>query len=178
VIYLAKIDPISQFRSEHAKVRDALLDLIEAINMRDAPKALEILSQLNVMVGPHFRWEEESLYPVMERFFGRQYLEYLLGVHDRIVKRARELLEILSGGEIKTEQVENLSSIVRNEIIPHPIECDGIALFAEKLSEEEVEKLRNDFERTHKEGVPLLEWAEKIKDEERRRRGLKEKALI
>jgi hemerythrin len=170
---LAKIDPISQFRSEHAKIRDALLDLIDAINRRDVPKALEILTRLNVMVGPHFRWEEESLYPLMEKFFGKQYLEYLLGVHDRIVRRAKEILEILGAGEIKPEQVETLSNIVRNEIIPHPIECDGIALFAEKLSEKEIEKLRDDLERIHKEGIPLLEWAEKIKDEERRKRGLK-----
>ena len=177
MINLTKIDPISQFRSEHVKIRDALLDLIDAINKRDAPKALEILSQLNVIVGPHFRWEEESLYPVMERFFGRQYLEYLLSAHDRIVRRAKDLLEILSVKEIKPEQAETLSSIVRNEIIPHTIECDGISLFAEKLSEEEMEKLRNDLERTHKEGVPLLEWAEKIKDEERIRRGLKARAL-
>lgn len=170
---MAKIDPISQFRSEHAKIRDALLDLIDAINRRDVPKALEILTRLNVMVGPHFRWEEESLYPLMEKFFGKQYLEYLLGVHDRIVRRAKEILEILGAGEIKPEQVETLSNIVRNEIIPHPIECDGIALFAEKLSEKEIEKLRDDLERIHKEGIPLLEWAEKIKDEERRKRGLK-----
>ena len=37
------------------------------------------------------------MYPVFSRFFERDYLEYLLGVHDRIIRRGRELLEVLKG---------------------------------------------------------------------------------
>jgi hypothetical protein len=34
-----------------------------------------------------------------------------------------------------------------------------------------------DLERVEREGVPLLEWAERIKDVERAKRGLKAKVL-
>jgi hypothetical protein len=40
------------------------------------------------------------VYPVFSRFFERDYLEYLLGVHDRIIRRGRELLEVLKGSRL------------------------------------------------------------------------------
>ena len=169
---MARIDPIHEFKADHAKVRDSLLNLIEAINKRDASKALEILVYLDNLVGPHFRWEEESLYPIMEKFFGRQYYLYLLSAHDRIVKRAKELLEVLKKGSISPEEAKVLAGIIRNEVLPHPIECEGITLFAEKLTEEELERLRVDLERARRENVPLLEWSDKIKDVERKKRGI------
>jgi len=177
VLGMSKLDPIAEFRSDHVKVRDMLLDLIDAVNKKDATKALEIMIRLDKITGPHFRWEEEALYLVFERFFGRQCLEYLLGVHDRIIKRGRELVEILSKGEITDEQAKTLTDIIRTEVLSHPIECDGIALFAEKLTQEELDKLAESLKKAREEGVPLLEWAEKIKDAARRERGLKAKAL-
>lgn len=169
---MARIEPIYEFKADHAKVRDSLLNLIEAINEKNAFKALEILVQLDRLVGPHFRWEEECLYPIMEKFFGRQYHLYLLSAHDRIVKRAKELLEVLKKGSISSEEAKTLVDIIRNEILPHPIECEGITLFAEKLTEKELERLRVNLERNRRENVPLLEWADKIKDAERKKRGI------
>jgi polyhydroxyalkanoate synthesis regulator phasin len=174
---MLKLDPISKFKDDHRKVRDMLFELIDAISRRDSQKALKILSDLDRFVGPHFRWEEESLYLMFEKFFGREYLEYLLGVHDRIVKRAKELVEILSKGEITDEQAKKLVDVVRFEILSHPIECDGITLFADKLTQEELKKLVEDLERVERENIPLLEWAERIKDAARKERGLKAKVL-
>jgi len=174
---MSRLDPIAEFRADHVKVRDMLLELIDAISKKDATKALEIMIRLDKITGPHFRWEEESLYLVFERFFGRQYLEYLLGVHDRIIKRGKELVEILSKGKITDEQAKTLPDIIRIDVLSHPIECDGIALFAEKLTREELDKLAEDLERVRREGIPLLEWAERIKDDARKERGLKAKVL-
>ena len=174
---MPKLDPIAEFRADHAKVRDTLLELINAVSKKDATKALELMIRLDKIGGPHFRWEEESLYLTFERFFGRQYLEYLLGVHDRIVKRGKELVEILSKGRISDEQAKILPDIIRNDILSHPIECEGIALFAEKLTKKELDDLAENLERTRKEGIPLLEWAEKIKDAAREKQGLKAKVL-
>lgn len=172
---MAGVDPIAEFRSDHAKVRDSLLELIDAISRKDVQRASEILVRLDGLVGPHFRWEEESLYPALERFYGREYLEYLLGAHDRVVKRARELLEVLRKGVITDEQARALISVIRTDVLSHVIECEGVAIFAEKLSREELNKLAADLERARKENVPLLEWAERIKDVERQKRGLRSK---
>ncbi len=174
---MPKLDIISEIKSDHAKVRDILLELIDTVSKRDAIRALEILLSLDKLTGPHFRWEEESFYPAHVKLFGRQYLEYLLGVHDRIVKRGKELATILAKGEITEEESETLPEVIRNDVLPHPIECDGITLLTSRLSKDDLERMAEDLERCRKEGIPLLEWAETIKDKVRVEKGFKAKAL-
>jgi hypothetical protein len=173
---MARLNAITEIKADHAKVRDILLELIDVIGKQNATKALEILLRLDKLTGPHFRWEEESFYLAHEKFFGRQYLEYLLGVHDRIIKRGKELAEILGSGEITLEQAETLPEVIRNDVLSHPIECEGILLFTEKLTKDELDGLGADLARSRKEDVPLLEWGEKIKDKFRAQSGLKPKS--
>ena len=174
---MVELDPVAEIKSDHAMVRDELLDLIEAIEKKDATTALEILLKLDKLTGPHFRWEEESFYLAHEKFFGRKYLEYLLGVHDRIVKRGKELAEILGTGKITEEQAKTLPDILRFEVLSHPIECEGITLFTEKLPKEEIDKMGVEFERCRAEDIPLLEWGDTIKDKVRAEKGLKAAAV-
>ncbi len=174
---MTKLDPVVEIKSDHAIVRDTLLDLIEAVEKKDATTALEILLKLDKMTGPHFRWEEESFYLAHEKFFGRKYLEYLLGVHDRIIRRGKELAEILGTGKITDEQAKTLPDILRFEVLSHPIECDGITIFTEKLPKEEIDKMAVEFERCRKEDIPLLEWGDSIKDKVRAEKGLKASAV-
>jgi polyhydroxyalkanoate synthesis regulator phasin len=86
-------------------------------------------------------------------------------------------MEILSKGEITDEQAKKLADVVLFEILSHPIECDGITLFADKLTQEELKKLVEDLKRVERENIPLLEWAERIKDAAGKERGLKAKVL-
>lgn len=169
---MVKLDPVVEIKSDHAMVRDALLDLIEAVEKKDATTALEILLKLDKLTGPHFRWEEESFYLAHEKFFGRKYLQYLLGVHDRIIRRGKELAEILGTGKITDEQAKILPDVIRFDVLAHPIECEGITLFTEKLPKEEIDKMAVEFERCRAEDIPLLEWGDTIKDKSRAEKGL------
>lgn len=45
------------FREEHRQVRDFLLDLIQAFQDRNLPRARELLGRLAALTGPHFRYE-------------------------------------------------------------------------------------------------------------------------
>ena len=173
---MAKLDPVAELKADHKLVRDVVLELIDVVSKRDATKALELLITLDKLGGPHFRFEEEAFYVALEKFYGREYLEYLLGVHDRILRKAKELAGILGKGEITEEEAKTLPSILRIDVLSHPIECEGITLFAEKLSEEELDLIAEKIEECRKAGVPLLEWGGKIKDVERAKRGLKAKA--
>ena len=157
------LDPIEEFRRDHERVRDLLLELIDKLRERDVSKALEILITLDKLGGPHFRFEEETLYPMLEKFYGREYLEYLLSAHDKVVRAARRLAEVLGRGEISDEEAEELISLIRRDVLPHPIECEGLTLLAERLTEEELRKVAESIERARRENVPLLEWAEKIR---------------
>lgn len=53
---MVKLDPIAEFREDHRKVRDGLLELMEALQSKDIARARTILGRINVVVGPHFRY--------------------------------------------------------------------------------------------------------------------------
>lgn len=159
----AEIKPIDELKDDHELVMDYLLDIIDAIDRRDAEKALELLILLDKLGGPHFRFEEESFYPALEKFFGREYHEYLVGVHDRVISSAKRIAEVLGKGSITPEEAAELTRLVRNNILPHPIECEGLALLAERLSPEELGKIGENIAKCREEDVPLLEWADTIR---------------
>lgn len=158
------LNPIKELEADHRQVRDILLELISAGERRDGSKALELLLVLDKLGGPHFRFEEESLYPALEKFYGSEYHQYLLGVHDRIIRSARLLAEVLGDSQVSDEDAGRLKQIIRNEILPHPIECDGLTLLAEKLSDDELEEIAKSLEKSRQEDVALLEWASTIRD--------------
>ena len=160
---MTKLDPIAELKSDHAQVRDILLDLIDASGRRDAVKALELLLVLDKLGGPHFWWEEESFYPTLERFFGSEYKEYLFNAHDRIIRAVRKLSLILGKGEITDDDARQIPILIRTEILPHPIECEGLTLFSERLTEEELRAMAEKFKAIRKKGLSLLEWADQVR---------------
>ncbi len=54
----------------------------------------EVLENLNKLLGPHFRFEEEALYPILRRFLG-EYIYQLLSEHDEGIKSAKEVDELV-----------------------------------------------------------------------------------
>lgn len=161
---MSKIDPIAEFKKDHARVRDLLLEMITALKDLNAQRSLEILIELDKLGGPHFRFEEEVLYPMLKKFYGEEYYEYLLSAHDKVIRAAKRLAEVLGKGEISPSESEELIRLIRRDIMPHPIECEGLVLLAEKLSSEELEEVAKSIVETRTEGIPLLEWASKIRE--------------
>jgi len=66
-------------------VRDALLDLVQAFREYDGARIKALLHHTAVLTGPHFRYEEEALYPNLVDILGEEYVEKLLGDHDRVI---------------------------------------------------------------------------------------------
>lgn len=161
---MATVDPIIELNAEHLQVRDALLDLISHIKARNVEQALEILLRLDKLTGPHFRFEEESFYPALTQFFGADYTEHLLTAHDRVILTAKELATALGKGEISADEAQRLAELVRKQVLPHPVECEGLGLFAQRLSPEERESIAQNLEASRKADIPLLEWANTIRE--------------
>ena len=90
-----KLDPIVEFREDHRKVRDYLLDLADAAEARDVTKAGGILGQIDVLIGPHVRYEEETLYPAMKEFLG-DYVDSLIEEHGSAIDTAKTAAKVLS----------------------------------------------------------------------------------
>ncbi len=152
---------IEEFREDHRIVRDSLIELASALESKEIEKAREVLERLNKLLGPHFRFEEEKLYPTLRKFLG-EYVDKLLEEHDTAISSAKELAELLSKEDISDEEAKKAASRVRGLLV-HVSNCDGLAILAERLSEEEIKDLEKTFSEFRSEGVPLLEWAEKIR---------------
>ncbi len=140
-----------------------LLKLISEIEKGELEKARGTLAELDRLVGPHFRFEEEALYPLLKQFLGEAYYESLLQAHDRVIRTAKELAQSLSREALDPEERSKLIEAIRSKVLPHVVECEGLILFAEKLSREDLEKLAEAIERARRENIPLLEWAERIR---------------
>src|SRR3972149_7566902 len=79
------------FRNEHRAVRDGLLDLAESFRKRDRATATTLLGHVATLTGPHFRYEEEELYPGLRAILGQKYVGKLYGDHDRVIGSALRL---------------------------------------------------------------------------------------
>ena len=158
---MAALDPIVEFREDHRKVMDGILDLFDALKSKDVVRARKILGDLNTLVGPHFRYEEENLYPALKVFLG-EYVDQLLKEHDGAIETARICAQLLQKDTLTDEEAEQAASAAR-AILVHVSNCDGLAILSERLSKKEIDNLGERFAEARKAGVPLLEWAETIR---------------
>ena len=158
---MATMDPIAEFREDHRKVRDGLLDIIKALQSKDVLKAREILGNINVMIGPHFRYEEETLYPRLRTFLG-EYVDQLVKEHDGVIDTARACANLLGKNSLTDKEANDAANAAR-ALLVHVSNCDGLAILSERLGKSEIDYLGEKFTASRKAGVPLLDWAATIR---------------
>lgn len=158
---MVKLDPIAEFREDHRKVRDGLLELMEALQSKDIATARKILGKINVVVGPHFRYEEETLYPALRVLLG-EYVDQLLKEHDGVIATARSCADLLKKDSLTDGEAKQAATAARTLLI-HVSNCDGLSILSERLSKKEIDNLSEKLAAARKEGVPLLDWAETIR---------------
>lgn len=158
---ISTLDPIVEFREDHRKVRDGLLNMIDALKLKDILRARKILGDLNTLVGPHFRYEEEALYPTLRVFLG-EYVDQLLSEHDGVINTAIACLELLQKDKLSDEESEQAANAAR-ALLVHVSNCDGLAILSERLTDDELKDLGEKFAQARKQGVTLLDWANNIR---------------
>ncbi len=156
-----KIDAIAEFREDHRKVRDDVIALSEALRNKDVKKAREILGRLDNLTGPHFRYEEETLYPAMREFLG-EYVDQLIKEHTDIVNTAKACASLLSKDELTDDEAVEAEKAAKALLI-HVSNCDGLAILSERFTEEQLGALGDKFWEARQQDISLLEWAEKIR---------------
>jgi hypothetical protein len=150
------------FREEHRAVRDLLLEVVAAFEAHDLPRASRLLAETAAATGPHFRYEEESLYPALAPIFGDEYVEKLLGDHDLAIAAARILVELAGQDTIEDEEVAEAIRLVR-VILPHVSDCDGLSIMVELLPDAYVESILASREAARAAGLGLLPWADGVR---------------
>lgn len=146
------------FRDEHRRVRDALLALEDAFRDRDTGRARQLLGELAALAGPHFRYEEESLYPSLVQLFGLEYVEKLLVDHDGAIGRAARLVELAEVEPLADGEIAEAVGHVR-AILPHVSDCDGLSIMVEVLPSSTASAILETRERSLAENLDLLSWA-------------------
>lgn len=146
------------FREEHRQVRDLLLDLIQAFQARDKSRIHTLLNQIAALTGPHFRYEEESLYPALTEIFGEEYVEKLLGDHDGAIRSAGRLIQLSNKEPLTNEDITEAIRLIRG-ILPHVSDCDGLSIMVERLPAEKVQSILDSRDHSLQEGLNLVDWA-------------------
>ena len=94
-----------EFRQEHREIRDILFDMITSFVEKDFEKSGALLKRLDALTGPHFRYEEEALYPALIKVYGESYINKLLTDHDLAIARAKKLGAMINMEKIEKDEI-------------------------------------------------------------------------
>jgi hypothetical protein len=151
---------IEGFRNEHRAARDAFLGMLDGFRTNDAAKIAELMGAANAGIGPHMRYEEETMYPALVDFLGADYVENMVHDHDRALGIASRLGELAAHRPITSTDTAEAERLIRG-LLPHVSDCDGLALFIEKLPEAKQRELVASRERALREGLTMMQWGER-----------------
>jgi hypothetical protein len=149
----------TSFRAEHRHIRDAILDLIAAARSGDRIGAQRLVARLAELTGPHFRYEEERLYPALVGFYGPEYVESLCTEHDAAIESARGLAELVERDDQSLSDRERIVTLARG-LLPHVSDCEGLSIMVERLPEAEVAGILRARRRARRDDLGLLRWAD------------------
>ena len=148
---------IQEFHTDHQKVVTELFELREAIAHRDIARVRSILGAAEGLGGPHFKFEELHLYPALERFLGETYTKKLYNEHDGVFRSVRRIAQLAQ--KDSWSEVDYQSAMANLELIyEHPISCDGLSLWMERLSVDEQDQLLEKMRTVREQGTKLSEY--------------------
>ena len=148
-----------EFRQEHREIRDILFDMITSFVKKDFEESAALLKRLDTLTGPHFRYEEEALYPSLINIYGEPYINKLLTDHDLVIARAKNLNTKIRSEKTEKEDIDDCIDTVRS-ILPHVSDCEGLSIMVERLDDGILSTIYTSIENARKENLSLIEWSE------------------
>jgi hypothetical protein len=147
------------FHTDHRRVRDLLLSLMNAFRSGDVARARTLVSCVSAAAGPSFRYEEEAMYPGLALIFGQDHVAKLFTDHDGAIRKLRELSEVARAAEPDTERGIQLT----RELMRHVSDSDGLALMAELMPEDDVVHILATRDAVVERNLDLLAWADQMR---------------
>lgn len=151
------------FATEHRHVRDLLFSLVAAFQARDTARVRALVGEVTEATGPHFRYEEEEMYPQLVGIFGDEYVDKLLADHDGAIVNARELQGLASLEALTPAQADRGVHLVR-QILPHVSDCEGLSIMIETFPEDRVDRILEARRTARAADLDLLTWAATTRD--------------
>lgn len=151
------MDLVAEFHADHQKVVNALFELRKAIAARDVARVRAILDAAEEIVGPHFKFEELYLYPALQRFLGENHVTRLLNEHDGVFRSVRRIARIAQD-DVWSEADCQSAQTNLELIYEHPISCDGLSLWIEKLPPLEQKQLLGRMQEVRRQRTRLSDY--------------------
>ncbi len=150
------------FRGEHRAIRDALLNLIRAFRNRDVRQVRRYLAEAAALSGPHFRYEEEALYPSLAAVLDDEPVGKMVSNHDRAIATMRNLLQLASLNEL-TRQDAREGAWTARSLLRHLFECDGLSIMAELLPQQTMQRVLDVRDRSLQANLDVLHWDDTVR---------------
>jgi hypothetical protein len=125
-------DLIKELHADHQQVVTALLGLRQAITDTNIPRVRSILETAEGWLGPHFKFEELHLYPALEPFLGGHGVTRLGREHDDVFQNVGKIAQLAQKDEWSEQDYQSAQESLQL-IYEHPISCDGLSLWMERL---------------------------------------------
>lgn len=154
---MPKVDIIREFRAELTKVRDNLLDIGDFLEKGENIRAAKILGILNPIIGAQFKFEEESLYPLLTPYLS-EFMSQIVQGHAEARSSARRLAEILSNDDLSKGEKMEAGWWELRSLLDYVASCDNLLVTMKQLTEEELYQLSLKFQEAKGAKVPLLDW--------------------
>jgi len=128
--------------------------LRKAVEARDVASARQLVEALDAAAGPHMEFEERYLYPSLIPLLGEERVKSLISDHQGAAEMLLKAKQVLSRRTLTNEDVEFLQEFVRS-FLQHASDCEGTALLAEALSQEQIEQFGEQLITLRSTGKPL-----------------------
>ena len=147
-------DFIDGFRIDHRNLNNCINSLHRALKNSEMNEVKVILSEMKKTTEPHFKFEEDYLYPRLQRLM-RETTQQLHNEHETILNFFDETIDILDKANpsgIKKETI--LNNLSRFSIMLE--KCDDLSSFAEKFHQDEKEDLNRRYQECKTSGNGLV----------------------
>lgn len=148
-----------EFRDDHRCIRDLIMDSITAIINNNMESTKTLLNQLDEVAGPHFRFEEDALYPQLIPIYGAEYINKLYTDHDLAIARLARLKEMLGKENMTGENCDKAISLLRG-LLPHLSDCEGLTIMVELFNDKKIKRIAKSMEKARFEKLSLLTWSD------------------
>jgi hemerythrin HHE cation binding domain-containing protein len=123
----------------------------------DSSEARRIVNFLDVIMGPHFRVEEEALYPKLKEYFGEENVKRLLEEHSVTTETMNEFKQSIGDETYVKEDGEDVLKKLKGFFM-HLTSCDGLSIIIEKFPENQKRKLAFHLAKVRAEAILLTLW--------------------
>jgi hypothetical protein len=148
---------LGAFKEDHKIILNNLLSLKDAVKRKDTKNAASLVVFLDDIMGPHFRVEEEALYPMLTEYFGEDNVERLLEEHTLATDAMNEFKHNIGSERYMVEHGEDTLKKLQGFFL-HVTSCDGLSIIIEKFSDDQKKNLDAHLAKVREEGIPLTVW--------------------